>query len=436
MTSRPRRPGTIHISAPSFPLAPRPTIYRKIAYTFLGLTVVILLAVLWLTSVRAEVVVQVRRDDVKLEHTVEVAQTPAGGQIPGRVVRDTFERVQEFTVKEAPSATTEPVPTPEPAPAPEPTRLPDDQVRARGTVKIVNKYSKNQVLVATTRLESPDKKLYRIEKRVEVPPGGSATVAVYADQTGYAYAIGPSKFTIPGLYDPLEVYIYAESSEAFEALPIEGEKLPTPVASTPPSTPAPVAVAPVTTSGKRVTVGDIEEAERALMEEVVSRAKSDLSTRAAVPDWDVVYLVRVVDKKTNATVGQVTDTFLSSLKLEVTAVYYPKEDMQALVRTRLRERIPEGREILSFGGEEISYSVESADPDTGVAKIQVAANASYRLSAESPLLQPTVVAGKSKAEAERILRSIDGVESVTITIRPSWLGTIPSIKDKITMTIQ
>lgn len=430
MTSRTRRPGTIHISAPSFPTAPRPSVYRKIAYTFLGLTVVVLVAVLWLTSVRAEVVVKARRDAVKLENTVEIAKTPSGGQLPGRVLRDTFERVQEFTVSDP----VEEPPTIEAVPPPEAVldRLPDDHVRARGTVKIINKYSRNQILVATTRLFSPDKKLYRIDKRVEIPPGGTAEVGVYADQPGYVFEIGPSKFTIPGLYEPIQAYIYAESSEAFKALPITGENLPKP-ANPKPTTPI---ATPPSDSAKRITAADLEKAEKELLDTVFTRAKTELAARANVPNWDVVYLVRVADRKTNATVGQATDSFLSSIRLEVAAVYYPKEDMQAFVRSRLRERVPEGREILNLGSDNIVYTIQSTDTKLETAVVHISADAAYRLSATSALLQPSVVAGKSKDEAERILRAVEGVQDVQITIRPSWLSTIPSIKDKIEFTVE
>jgi len=76
-TLRPRRPGTVHISAPSFPVGARPSVYRKIAYTFIGLTVVVILGVLWLTSVRADVNVKLRQDSVRLDGVVEVARTPS-----------------------------------------------------------------------------------------------------------------------------------------------------------------------------------------------------------------------------------------------------------------------------------------------------------------------------------------------------------------------
>ncbi len=79
---------------------------------------------------------------------------------------------------------------------------------AKGTVTIFNKFSKEpQVLVASTRLQSPDGKIYRIPKTIVVPglqvqggesKPGSIEVNVSADKPGGDYNIGFTDFTIPG----------------------------------------------------------------------------------------------------------------------------------------------------------------------------------------------------------------------------------------------
>ncbi len=418
MSARSRHPGAVHITAPSFPSMPRPSLYRKIAYTFLGLSIVIVLAVLWLTSVKAEITVTAGRETVSLDGTVGVAKDPSGGEIPGRVILGTFEKIQEFDVTgdegEAPI-------TPE---EPEEVKLPDNQVRARGTVRIINEYSRPQPLVRVTRLLTPDGKLYRIDDNVTVPAGGEVTVAAYADQTGYAFEIGPvEKFTIPGLSESLQEVIYAVSDAPFVAEPIEGEDIQAPA-----PTPEP--------TGPKVTQADLDRAEKELMDVVLARAKEELATEANSPESEVVYVVKVAEKKHSVSVGEAAEKFISSLKLEVTAVYYSTADMQALIRQRLKERIPEGREFLPFEGSSVSYSLENADAVSERAEIRVTADAGYRLSLEHPLLQPEALAGKSRDEADSLLQSIEGVDGVEIIIKPNWLNKIPSFKDKISVMLQ
>ncbi|MFO0764678.1 MAG: hypothetical protein U0487_01365 [Patescibacteria group bacterium] len=426
-----RRPGAVHISAPSFSTNARTSVYRKIAYVFLALTVAIITLVLWLTSVRAEIVVHVKKESVKLDGVVEVSRTPRAGQIPGRVVQGVFDKTQEFQVMgdgEDIATSTAVTTTPEQPPVTTPPAT--QEVIARGKVKIVNKYSKDQPLVRTTRLLTADGKLYRIDKTITVPSGGSVTVDVYADKSGADYAIGPTNFTIPGLYIDLQKHIYGVSETAFTAVP-KGS-----TGSSAPVTPTPAPAAP-TGKGKPVTFADIDRAKKQLTETVLKKAMDSLGADIANREsMEVVYVVKVVEEKNNVTVGQVTESFLSSVKLDVTAVYYAKEDMQGLVRSRMKERVPQGREFVPAENGGMTYALESSDPKAETASIRVSADAQYRLSPQSPLLQASIVAGKSKSEAESMLKAVDGVESVDITIKPQWLDTIPTLKDRIHLTVE
>src|SRR3989338_11286180 len=82
------------------------------------------------------------------------------------------------------------------------------ETKAEGTVVIFNKSSKDpQVLITSTRLESPDGKIYRIPSTVIIPGTkvedgktvpGSKEVNVVADKPGAEYNIGLTDFTIPG----------------------------------------------------------------------------------------------------------------------------------------------------------------------------------------------------------------------------------------------
>jgi hypothetical protein len=82
-------------------------------------------------------------------------------------------------------------------------------VRASGRIMVYNNHSESsQPLVATTRFETPEGLIYRIQENVSVPGittnaegetvPGSIEVTVYADQAGEDYNIGLSDFTIPG----------------------------------------------------------------------------------------------------------------------------------------------------------------------------------------------------------------------------------------------
>lgn len=75
----------------------------------------------------------------------------------------------------------------------------DGGQKAGGIIVIYNTYpSKSQKLVAQTRFESPDGKIYRIQEAVTIPANGSIEAKVYADEPGPEYNIKLVDFTIPG----------------------------------------------------------------------------------------------------------------------------------------------------------------------------------------------------------------------------------------------
>lgn len=94
--------------------------------------------------------------------------------------------------------------------------------KASGEITIYNAYSsKSQILVANTRFETPDGKIYRINKGITIPGAkvvegkiepSSIVVKVYADKPGEEYNIGLTDFTIPGFKDsPKYQDFYAKS---------------------------------------------------------------------------------------------------------------------------------------------------------------------------------------------------------------------------------
>lgn len=428
-----RRPRVVPITAPSFPTLPRPQVYRKIVYTFVALTIIVLIGVLWLSSVRADVTVRVKQDKVRLNESVEIARAPRSGQIPGYVVQGVFEKIQQFDSKAlvvTAVSSTDALPVPPPTSTSSTTSsVPDDMLQARGTVRIINKYSKSQTLVKTTRLLTSDKKLYRIDKTIVVPAGGEVSVGAYADQNGSVYAIGPTKFTIPGLFVDLQKYIYAVSDVAF--VPV------TATAPSPKPTTKPEPSKPTTSkTGTTVTADMIAQAQKQVMDVILTQAKQSLAAEVKDPKFSqVLYTVKVLEKKTNATVGQSTDQFLASAKLDVTAVYYSKEDMAALITSKLKDRIPDGRELTPFNSDMIEYSLELTDAKAETASVHAASELGYHLTASSPSLQKSLIAGKSKDDAIALLK-VEGVDDVEIVLHPGWMSKLPTLKDHINLKIE
>lgn len=448
MTVRsPRRSPGVPITAPTFSPPSHAAFYRKIAYTFFALTACILIGILWLSSVEANVSVKVRRTPVRTDDAVEITSRPSGGaQIPGRVLHLPIRKTQQFEVRgvaetapTAPAASssapvvTAPLGTTTAPVVPTGT----ERVFAQGQVTIVNNYSKAQTLIERTRFLTEDGKLYRLDRRLTIPAGGRATGTVTADQPGAAFAIGPTKFTIPGLWIDLQKLIYAESSTAFTLR--TGSTTPTP-APTPVPTPTPAPTSSTSTlPGERriVTQQNIDDAYQALTEQVVEQAKRTLA--ASITDTRLngaAYFVNTTAKSSTARPGQVASSFTAQVDIEVIGVFYSAEDMQGLIRSRLRQNLPDGQEFLPFNDQDFIYTLESVDKEGESARLRVIANAEYRLTLNTPDLSPATIAGKSRDEAKRLLEAVDGVESVEIVLRPGWIGKIPRLQDHIKMEVK
>lgn len=392
-------------SSGGFPQPASSRLFRNIAVTFVLITVAVIGVALWTSSVRATIVVKAKRLPVNLDTILEIASVPATGQIKGRVVSGSFVESKEYPIE----TTTSTVPV-----------APAQPIKTTGRVRITNTNSKDQPLVATTRLLTSDGKLYRLSKGVTVPAGGTAEVDAASDQPGSQFEVPVgTKFTIPGLWDQLQKMIYAESITSFA------------MGNSPSGGP------------RRILTADaLARAQQELYATALDRAKQSLNVEAGAPaDWYAVYDVAGSSKQSNTAVGQDADKFLAQVKINVTAVFFPKEDVEAYVRTRLNEKLAEGYVLSESTGTtpgqlDASFRLESVDTAKSVARLSISAEGQSQLSKNSQTLKKDLIVGLPADEVIRKWSALDGVDQVDITLQPSWVHRLPSMKDKIELIIQ
>jgi hypothetical protein len=374
-----------------FPVPQTPGIYKKIAYSFVGVTIAIVAIALWFSSVRASVLITPAKETTNVDVDVSMAKQPASGELIGRIVRGTFEATQEFavntgTAKEEVGTTT-------------------------GNVKITNTYSSPQPLVKTTRLLTSDGRLYRISEGVTVPAGGSVAVEAYADEDGSRYDFSEkTEFTIPGLSPSMQKFVTAVSITSFEG----GKRL-------------------IRSLGQ----GDIDSAQKTLESVILEDAKKKL--RSDVNDntmSESVYMVDSAEVNTSAKSGDETDHFLMGMKLNVTGVFYSKTDLDALVRQRVTEKIPADRTIISKDPINVTYKVKDADAGSERARVAVSAEMLTIPTKADNLISKESIAGLPIGEAEAKLQQMNGVEDAVITIHPSWVRRLPTIAGRISVKIK
>jgi hypothetical protein len=374
-----------------FPVPQTPGIYKRIAYSFVGITIVIVAVALWFSSVRASVLITPAKESTAIQVDISVAKDPTSGGLVGRVVRGTFEKTQEFAVN---------------------TGVAKEEIgNSTGKVKITNTYSAPQPLVKTTRLITDDGRLYRISEGVTVPAGGSVAVEAYADEDGASYDFtGSTKFTIPGLSSSMQKFVTGVSITPFSG----GRRL-------------------IRSLGQ----SDIDSAHKALEATILEDAKKDLRSDVDNPLLsESVFMIDGTDVNTSAKPGDEADHFLMGMKLTVTGVFYSKTDLDALVKQKLLDKIPSERAVLSKDPINLTYNVTDTDATNERAKVTVNAEMLTIPVKADNLISKEAIVGLPIGEAEAKLQQMNGVEDAVVTIHPSWVRRLPTLPGRISVKIK
>lgn len=366
-------------------------LYRKIAFTFILLVSVFAGGVFLLSFSRATITIHPKPESIRTEFSIDVARNPdAAETLPGRVFETIVSATQEFSV--ATSSET----------------LPN---RAHGTVTITNTTSRDQTLVATTRLLSPDDILFRISKTVRVPAGRTVEVGAIADQPGSSGEVGPTRFTIPGLPPSLQDKIYAWS-----VLPMEEG----------------------TVAHRVLSEEDVSRATNALQATLFEQGSALLRERAALeaaPKREV-WSETVLTRTTDVPVGTETETFALSARLRVVGVFVDAERVAALSRARLAEATPSDANFIAEDRDSLRLQVESASGGaTEEATIRLIQEGKAVLSLTSPILAKDRLAGLDKEAARKYLVGFERIRDADISLTPFWSRKLPRLPRQIVIKI-
>ncbi len=274
-----------------------------------------------------------------------------------------------------------------------------------GEVVIYNYYTKNQPLVATTRLMSPDGRIYRIRETVNVPVDGEVRVEVYADEASINMEIGPTKFVIPGLWAGIQDKIYAESFEKIEY----SQRV-----------------------DKFVTQNDIDNAIRDLKQKLVQKAKLEINKK--YEDYSqVIYSIddNTVITQIDAERGDKVDEFEATITANIVAVAFDGQGAASLAEKKFVSTLPDGKELIEFSNNNIIYSLDSFDYNKGLASINATFEGRISMDANSDIIEKEKILGLNKEELDAYLMTIEGISGYNIEFFPSFIKRVPDIPDKI-----
>jgi hypothetical protein len=290
---------------------------------------------------------------------------------------------------------------------------------ASGVITIYNGYSSaSQELVATTRFEAPDGKIYRIHAQVTVPGAttqpngsltpGSVTATVYADQSGADYnRADPTTFTIPGFQGTARYTAFSAKSQGA----ISGGF----VGSEPAVAPSDLATAQANLKQQLDTAIAAQQA--VAVPSGFSPVANSLSTT-----YDDV------SQSGSGTTAQLTESASASEAI------VRASDVAAAVATQAVQGYND--EAIAFADpSQVAVALPSAASPTG----QLTANVSGQLNLvwqfDSNAIKQAL-AGQSRSSFEQIIAGFEpAVSSATASIRPFWKATFPSNPNQINLTV-
>ena len=358
-------------------------LYRNIAWLFIIATAILAAVIGYFSFVRVKIILIPNQENISNNLIFDIydvdkeASTSSNGTIVGVVKKVNVKLEKKYP------ATGEKVVGKEVA----------------GEVMIINNYEKNQPLVAATRLLSSDGKLFRIKETVNVPAGGSIKVAVFADQPSEEMAIGPTKFTIPGLWAGLQEEIYAQSDQVFSYQ----QKV-----------------------EKSIVSEDIENSKVNIKQAILEKAGEMVNN-----DYDeykkIIYNIdeASISSKIDGEVGDKKDEFLVSASADVVVVGFNEDKTESSAKSKFILSLPDNKELLSFNEGGIAYSLNSSDVDKGIATVNATFDGKVTLKDGANIVDVNKILGLNKEQLNAYLSSIPDLAGFEVKFTPSWLWKVP-----------
>jgi len=276
---------------------------------------------------------------------------------------------------------------------------------AAGYVTIYNNYSQNQTLVKTTRLLTPDNKLFRISERVEVPAGSSMEVWAQADEEGEKFVTGATTFTIPGLWEGLQDKIYAETKAGML------------LQSTP---------------QYAVSQADLDQLQTDIKAKVEVEALEKIN--ALVPETLAIKPEQLSLKFENISSSQVGDNSpKASLKQKILAygLIFNQEDLLKIAQEKFKKQLEGNTDSLTkFNDTPLSYKILEMDLENDTAVLEVNLSATVSSQASEMNVSKEKIVGLDENGIGEYLKSL-GIDNFEIKFFPAWIKKAPKFTDHI-----
>lgn len=373
------------MSSDFYRLRPRRSPYLKIFTIIVGAIAALVVFVILISSTAASITIHPKEQTVTTEFNAEIVSgEPSGDSIAGRVLSTTARGTVKIT---------------------EVDRRETDKP-ATGTVTLHNDLDQDQPLITTTRLLADNGVLFHLKDHVNLKAHSTVDAEVYADQPGRAGEIGPSHFTLPGLWKDWQTKIYAESAESMTGGYGETDFV----------------------SQATIDRG-IETTTAQLVAEGKSKLQNDLKPGEKILDEAIN--VETLSAAASVKPDSFASEFTVTAEIRLTAVVFDDAALQRIAEARLRHELESDQEITSLDLGSLQYSIVTYDlaRKTATLAVKLEAPTAYRIDLDQ--IKKDKLIGRNKDEVIDYLRRVQPVGEVEVKFTPSWVTIVPAQENKI-----
>ncbi|MBT4516354.1 MAG: hypothetical protein HOC78_00460 [Candidatus Komeilibacteria bacterium] len=276
--------------------------------------------------------------------------------------------------------------------------------KAGGYVTIYNNYSKDQPLIKTTRLLTPDDKLFRLSEGVTVPAGSQVKVWAEADGEGEGFVTEVTTFIIPGLWEGLQDKIYAKSFDGMSLQSIPGFT---------------------------VSQENLDAAREQIRKEAITQSLAIIN--GLVADKLAINQNRLklyFEDISSNQVGDISEETSVTQKITAHGLIFDQENFINKAKEKLSKELEGGQVLVNFDEEKITYNVLEINLEKDEAILEVKTSVTVSSSENIWDIDKGKLIGLNEQDLRVYFKQFNP-EKIDIEFSPFWVKTTPLLKDHI-----
>jgi len=295
--------------------------------------------------------------------------------------------------------------------------------KSKGKIRIFNRQTTQQVLIATTRFQTSSGLIFRIETMASIPPSkimdgkivpGEIVVSAYSDKEGEEYNVkAGEKLNVTAFSQSMRELVYGEVAEDFTG--------------------------GTTTKIMQVSESEINDAKSITTDELVQNSLKEFKNQLLLENNGFVFPEKLywydnVSSEVSVYANQQVKDYTVKSKARIYIMGFKESDIVDLASTLAANTIKEDEIVTNIIVKD--FVVDSLDPNSYLAKVK--GNVSIMVVSKlDPDYVKRSIAGKTKLEARKILLSMKEIKNIDeLRVVPSWFNNVPTITKNIDLKIE